>query len=172
MTHLFIRWLLVSCWLLVTSTTSATSVTDTPRSSTVPPMLPPANCPVLLTSRRPRLTPRSAKRRTPTGRAGTPRRRMVLAAAAAAIPTSSTSKARKAPAWLSGLMLLVAGPALKHLALSVTTEGVSRRWPRHLTPCRLTNERGDSYPKYINRPYLNARIYCTGLRHGLKTHWS
>lgn len=169
MTRRFIHWLLVSCWLLVTSTTSATLATDTPPSSIVPLMLPPANCPVLLTSRRPHSTPRSAKRRTPTGRAGTRRRRTVLAAAAAATPTSSMSRARKAPAWLSGLMLLVAGPALKHLTPSVT-EGVSTRWPRHSRPCRPTNERGDSYPKYIKRPNLNARIYCTGLRHGLNTN--
>lgn len=97
---------------LAISIISATLATATPRFSTAPPTPPRASCLVSPGLRRPPPMSASVLRRTSTGRSGTHPRRTVWAAAAAATRTLWTSKARRAAAWPSGLMLPVDGRVL------------------------------------------------------------
>lgn len=104
---------LARCSPRATSTTSATLATATRRSNTAPPTRPPASCRASPGSSSRRPTPASAARRTPTGTTLTRPRKTASGAAAAAIPTLSTSRARRAVVWLSGSMSLVGGPVLE-----------------------------------------------------------
>lgn len=97
---------------LATFTTFAILGTATPPSNIAPPTPRWADSfPVSPSSRRRRPTTRRDSRKTTTGSTGTRPRRTVWAAAAAAIPTLSTSKAKKVAVWRSGSKSQAVGPA-------------------------------------------------------------
>lgn len=99
-----------------TFTTFVTLATDTPPSSTVQRMrLWADSFHESHTLRRPHVTRRRGLKRMTTGSTGTHPRRTVSDVDAAATPILSTSRARRAAVWRSGLMLLADGPA--HRAL-------------------------------------------------------